>query len=124
MEDKDGFRVIDRRGASREEEPKKDTPIVGQGFTMKEAPPADPGAIDFPTFVLSLGTGALIHMGLAPDPMTGKAEKNLELAKQNIDILGLIQEKTRGNLSEDEKQLLESLLTEVRLRFVEASRKP
>lgn len=123
MEDKDSsFRVIDRRGAARDEDETPKGAVQGKGFVKHETPPSSPTDIDFSTFVLSLATGALINMGLAPDPTTGKAAKNLELAKQNIDILGLIHEKTRGNLSEDEKQLIESLLTEIRIRFVDSSK--
>jgi hypothetical protein len=79
------------------------------------------GTIDFPTFVFSLATGALIHLGLSPDPATGKTEKNLSLAQQNIELLVLLKAKTKGNLTEDESKMLESLLSEVQLRFVEAS---
>ncbi len=81
--------------------------------------------VDFSTFIFSLATGALIHLGLAPDPATGKTEINVTLAQQNIDLLQLLKAKTRGNLTEDESKMLESLVSEVQLRFVEvtASRK-
>jgi hypothetical protein len=119
------FRVIDKRGARKEEKPKeeKQKDAAGEGFTMKETPEHGPSEIDFSTLVFSFATSAMINLGLAPDPMTKKTEKNLELAKQNIDILSILQEKTRNNLTPDEKTLLENLLTEVRLRFVEASKK-
>lgn len=115
--DSEDFKVVDRRhsaeGASK-----------GEGFTMKESeePQAAPGTVDFSTLVFSLATGALINMGLAPDPVTKKVNKNLELAKQNIDILNLLETKTKGNLTAEEKQLFENLLTEVRLKFVQASK--
>lgn len=97
----------------------------GEGFVMKETPTEErQGEVDFPTFIFSLATGAFINLGLAPDPMTGKTEKNLELARQNIDILVMLKAKTKGNLSKDEGQLLESLLSEAQLRFVEVSRRP
>lgn len=116
----DEFKVIDRRSANRDDEKPKKT--KGEDFTMEEAKDAGPQDIDFSTLVFSLATGALIQMGLAPDPMTKKVSKNLGLAKQNIDILGILQAKTKGNLSPDEDKMLESLLTEVRLKYVEASR--
>src|SRR5687768_7704581 len=95
----------------------------GEGFTMKENKEAQGAStIDFSTLCFSLATGALINLGLAPDPVTKKTQKNVELARQNIEILTLLQEKTKGNLSDEEAQLLENLLTEVRLRFVEASK--
>ena len=77
-------------------------------------------ALDFSTFVLSLATSALYHMRLVPDPEKGELpELNLPLARQTIDTLEMLQEKTRGNLDEEERKLLESLLYEVRMRFVE-----
>lgn len=78
--------------------------------------------LDFSTLVLSFATSAMINMGIAPDPQTGKTNKNLELAKQNIEILGVLEAKTKGNLTPEESKLLESILSEVRLRFVEASK--
>lgn len=80
-------------------------------------------AMDFSTFALSLSTSALVHLGLVPDPQTSRpAPKNLALARQTIDILEMLAAKTRGNLDADESHLIESLLYELRIRFVEASR--
>lgn len=81
-------------------------------------------AIDFYTFVLSLGSSVLIHLGDAPHPETGKpAERNLPLAQQSIEILAMLQQKTRGNLSPEEEKLLDQLLLDLKLRYVEASRR-
>lgn len=78
-----------------------------------------PAPIDFYTFVLSLGSSAFVHLGDAPHPETGEiAEANLLLAKQTIDILSMLAEKTRGNLTEEEARFLENLLTDLRLRYV------
>jgi hypothetical protein len=122
-EDPKDFKVIDRRGSRDGESKEKEA--KGESFTMKdtkEAPPS-PTQIDFATLCLSLATGALMNLGVQPDPSSKtKPEKNLALAQQNIEILNLLKEKTKGNLSPDESQLLEHILTEVRLRFVEASR--
>lgn len=80
-------------------------------------------AIDFSTFILSLSTSALYHLGLAPDPETGKpSSPNLVLARQTIDTLEILREKTLGNLDVEESRLLESLLYELHMRFVEASK--
>jgi hypothetical protein len=77
--------------------------------------------IDFSTFVVSLSTSALYSLGLAANPETGQVEApNLELARQAIDTLELLQEKTRGNLDAEEYKLLESLLYDLHLRFVES----
>ena len=77
-------------------------------------------AINFVAFVLSLAHTAAVHFGDIPDPVSGqKAEVNLPAAQQMIDILALIEEKTRGNLTAEERQLLEQVLFELRLHFVE-----
>jgi hypothetical protein len=80
------------------------------------------GPIDFYTFVLSLGSAAFVHLGDAPHPETGKpVEPDLLVAKQSIDILAMLQEKTKGNLTEEEARVLDTLLTDLRIRFVQKS---
>jgi len=77
--------------------------------------------LTFTAFVLSLASTAAIHFGDMPDPISGEpAEENLEGAAQMIEILGLLDEKTRGNLTAEEHQVLEQVLFELRMRFVEA----
>ena len=78
--------------------------------------------LSFTAFVLSLASTAAIHFGDLPDPASGAhAEPNLEGAAQMIEILALLAEKTRGNLTAEERQVLEQVLYELRMRFVEAS---
>jgi hypothetical protein len=80
------------------------------------------GDLSFTTFVVSLASSAAIHFGDLPDPSTGEpVEVNLEGAAQMIDILALLEEKTRGNLTLEERQVLEQVLYELRLRFVEST---
>jgi len=79
-------------------------------------------SIDFPTFVLSIASAAMMGLGLAPRPDSGKTEVELEMARQNIDLLEMIREKTRNNLTSDEEKLLERVLFEVRTKFVEVSK--
>lgn len=74
--------------------------------------------ITFSTFIFSLNSSALFHLGMVPDPTTGKTEKNLPLAKQSIDILGMLDEKTKGNLTSDEEKLLRHILHDLRLMYV------
>lgn len=74
--------------------------------------------IDFSTFVVSLSHSALVHLGDAADA-DGSVQKDLPLARQTIDILALLQEKTKGNLDGDEERLLNQVLYDLRLRFVE-----
>ncbi len=81
--------------------------------------------IDFSTFVLSLGTSALYQLGEIGDSESGTegpVEPNLPIARQTIDTLEMLQDKTRGNLTDTESKLLESILYELHMRFVEASK--
>ena len=74
--------------------------------------------INFQTFVFSLNASALVQLGLMEDPATGKNEKNLPLVKQTIDMLSMLQEKTKGNLSKDEDEMLKHVLYDLRIRYV------
>lgn len=76
------------------------------------------GLINFSTFILSLNTAALIHLGELPDPITNKKEVNLTLAKQTIDTLEVLREKTKGNLTPEEERLLQTILYELKLKFL------
>jgi Domain of unknown function (DUF1844) len=78
-------------------------------------------ALSFTAFVLSLASTAAIHFGDLPDPVSGeRSQPNLDGASQMIEILTLLEEKTRGNLTAEERQVLEQVLYELRMRFVEA----
>ena len=88
----------------------------GETFVMQEG--QGDGPISFSTFILGLASTALIHLGEAPDPETGRRTVSLELARQSIGLLDLLEQKTRGNLTADEQQLFSSLLTDLRLKFV------
>ena len=79
--------------------------------------------VDFSTLVLSLGTTALYQMGVVPNPESGRAvEAEPIVAQQTIDTLEMLRDKTRGNLDAEERKLLDSLLYELRMRFVDLSR--
>ncbi len=84
-----------------------------------------PPKLDFNAFVLSLGSSAVIHLCEAPDPVTGKKndKPDFAMAQQSIDLLALLQEKTRGNLTDDESRFLQQLLTDLRVLYVQASQK-
>ncbi len=79
--------------------------------------------VSFSSFVVSLATSAMLHLGEAPDPQTGKVCSDLVLARNTIDLLGLLQQKTKGNLDVEEARLVEALLYELRMKYVEASSK-
>ena len=87
--------------------------------------PPEPGLspIDFSTFVMSLGSSAMVNLGLIPVPGTDEVTCDLASAKQMIDILGILEEKTRGNLDDAETRLLASLLYDLRVKYVDASKK-
>ena len=96
-----------------------------EGSEAESAGPAgdsDPQApmpeINFSTFVVSLNASALLHLGAIEDPTTGKKDKDLPMAKQTIDILSMLKEKTSGNLSNDEENLLKSILYDLRMIYV------
>ena len=78
--------------------------------------------ITFSTFIFSLNTSALVHLGDYPDPSTGKSEEDLPLAKQTIDLIALLEEKSRGNLTKDEESLIKHILYDLRLRYVQKTR--
>lgn len=86
-----------------------------------ETPETPESGITFTGFILSLATTAAVHFGDIADPNTGEpAEPNLMAAAQMIELIGLLQEKTRGNLIEPEERLVDDLLYELRLRYVQA----
>jgi hypothetical protein len=82
-----------------------------------------PEQVSFMTLVLSLATSAAVHFGDVGDPATGeRSDVNLEGARQMVEILGILQEKTRGNLTPEEATILERVLFELRMRYVEVQR--
>jgi hypothetical protein len=96
----------------------EDTGNAGSGAQPKwSATPTLP-AINFATFIFSLNSSALTQLGLVADPVTDEKGKNLPLAKQTIDILSMLQEKTRGNLDPDEAAMLKNILYDLRILYV------
>jgi len=93
----------------------------GETFVMKD--PGSTGGLDFSTFLLGLASSALIHLGAAPHPETGTTQVDLTAARQTLDVLDLLRTKTKGNLTAEEERLFESMLADLRFRFVEAAKK-
>lgn len=135
-----GFKVNDRRrfasdGTARSEAPEPEPPgepasesasqAKAEEATEAKFPPHEGSEgsglppPDFSSLLLSLAANAQAALGIAPDPISGKLEKNLAQAKSVIDLLGVLEEKTKGNLSQEEARLLEALLYELRMRYVE-----
>lgn len=96
-----------------EKQPAQDTASVDQFEEMSPLP-----EINFATFIFSLNSSALVQLGILEDPATNRKTKNLPIAKQTIDILGMLEEKTKGNLSQDEANLLKNILYDLRLMYV------
>jgi hypothetical protein len=122
---KGGFTVTDRRGFGEGGDPRvPEEPAPPANDAAKAAPAGTAGlpAVDFHTFVLSLGSSALLHLGELEHPDVGAPQKDLPLAKHTIDILVMLEEKTRGNLTPAEEKLIGSLLYDLRLRYVEAQK--
>lgn len=130
-EEKKGFIIKDRRIFSQDaqdvkkEEDKKETAaeetkeeVMREESALEEAESTSQfPEINFATFIFSLNSSALVHLGVIEDPATGQ-KKSLPLAKQTIDILGVLEEKTRGNLTEEEENLLKHILHDLRLMYV------
>lgn len=111
--DDKGFTVIDRRGSAG------DAPSPPPA----ESPQRQQPKVDFSMLAQSIAFSALHYLGLMTEPESGRAsERDLPLARHNIEILELLEEKTRGNLSDDEAKLIANLLYEVRMHFVEATK--
>jgi hypothetical protein len=102
-------------------------------LSQKDAAEASPRAheersvplpeVTLATFIFSLSSSALLHLGEIPDPETTSVRVDLPLAKQIIDTLGMLQEKTKGNLNSDEDNLLRTVLYDLRMRYVQKSNK-
>lgn len=90
-----------------------------QEAAEKSAAGTAPGPeITFASLIFSLSSTAFMHLGAMPDPNSGKTEKNLPLAKQTIDLLGVLREKTRNNLDQEEENLFEHLLYDLRMAYI------
>ena len=131
-----GFVIRDKRQFTTEGEAKPEAEAAKDTTTSETAEKGETGEdesqesagmpfpeINFASFVLSISSSVLLHFGDVPDPISGKKERNLPMAKQTIDILGILKEKTKGNLDKEEEQLLENLLHDLRLKYVQECKK-
>lgn len=118
------FVVRDKRFTAQKEEEK-----VSPGNEKMEEPLREEVSgeevplpeINFTSFILSLGTSALIQLGEIEDPFTKKQSKDLPIAKQTIDLIGMLREKTKGNLTSEEGNFLDNALFDLRMRYVKAT---
>ncbi len=142
MEEKEdkGFVVRDRRKVSLEDLDKE--PAAGETKQEEKAEDTRPQEtkeesqasgrnreesrmhlpeVSFATFVFSLSSSALVHLGEIPEPESKEAHVDLGMAKQIIDTLGMLHEKTKGNLDENEEHLMKSILYDLRMRYIQKS---
>ena len=121
-QDADEKQEEDEKSAEQEEKPADEKPAEQEveepsAAEDQEEEPQFP-EINFPTFVASLNASALVHLGVIDDPASGKKSKNLPMAKQTIDILSMLEEKTTGNLAKDEADMLKNVLYDLRIMYV------
>jgi hypothetical protein len=128
MSETKDFVIKDKRFFAEEnrDQDKKEpsTEEVEEHVSKEDASDEDPAAefqlpeINFATFIMSLNASALMNLGVIDDPNTGKKVKNLPIGKQTIDILAMLEEKTRGNLTQDEENMLKNILYDLRMIYV------
>jgi len=137
-EDK-GFVIKDRRRFAEDAETDRQAPEekAAEAGEQKTRKPVEPGPeesqeeygfehgpfpeVSMATFIFSLSSSALVHLGEIPEPETNRAHMDLAMAKQIIDTLGMLEDKTKGNLDQDEERLMKSVLYDLRMRYVQKS---
>jgi hypothetical protein len=129
-QEEQSFRVTDKRGFQEEKEPivpeasekTEAKPTLESSSKREERAPEPEGSsshqIDFPSYIISYYTQGMVLLGEVPNPYTKKMEEDVEAARHMIDILSMLEQKTKGNLSKEEQQLLESVIYELRLKFM------
>ena len=129
---KNEFIVRDRRISSSEASGDSSEPLTEQsgqepsnaeraaGISSEQKRTEPFPELDFSAFILTLATTAQVGLGSMPNPQTHQSEQNLPTAKQLIDIIGLLKDKTKGNLNQDEQALLDSALSNLRMQYVRA----
>lgn len=120
--DEEKFTVTDRRPRFDEESGSSPSPS-SEGTDWREKSSVPPGPVSFSGFILSLGTSALIHLGEENDPLASKKEVKLERAREVIDLLSMLEVKTKGNLSSEEENLVTHLLYTLRMKYMQAEKR-
>ncbi|HDR16939.1 MAG TPA: DUF1844 domain-containing protein [Desulfobacteraceae bacterium] len=132
-EEEKGFVIKDRRAfygegrVKEQEEPgreKYEKPSGGSGESSKEAGGGSTPLpeVNFTSLIFSLSSSALLHLGEMADPQSGKIALDLPLAKHAIDTIAMLKDKTKGNLNEEERKFTETVLTDLRWRYVRAAK--
>ena len=128
-EEEKGFVIKDKRSfdekgelkdTKAEQEPRKKEPEEQAPKKEAERPPLP--EVNFTSLIFSLSSTALFHLGEIADPQSGKKAQDLPLAKHSIDTISMLQEKTKGNLTEEEQKFVDNVLTDLRWRYVKATK--
>jgi hypothetical protein len=129
-EEEKGFIIKDRRSFDKEGELKEEKGAGDAGSHKTEDGKREQDTqriplpeVNFNSLIFSLSSSALLNMGDIAEPQTGERKKDLPMAKYSIDIISMLQEKTKGNLTEEEHKFLDNILADLRLRYVKASKK-
>jgi len=129
-EEEKGFIIKDRRSFDKEGELKEEKGAGDDGSqkmkeekTERDTQRIPLPEVNFNSLIFSLSSSALLNMGDIAEPQTGERKKDLPMAKYSIDIISMLQEKTKGNLTEEEHKFLDNILADLRLRYVKASKK-
>lgn len=123
MVEEEELKIVDKRGQGKEPDKLMSSEKIdlskSEAKTSEDATP-----VDFASFTVGLATQAMMLLGEIPEPQTGKLlQVNLNGARQLIDIISLLQEKTKGNLTQDEEKLLQDIITSLRIEFVKKAKK-
>ncbi len=125
MEEK-GFKVKDRRLFDKDGRPRESVEETGKE-EKKESQAQDKSReriplpeVTFSSLIMTLTSSVLVYFGEIPDPVTGEKKVDLDLAKHGIDTIALLKEKTKGNLTTEEQNMIDTILTELRLKYVKA----
>ena len=126
-----GFIIQDKRSFGRDgelrEKEEKDEKVESEKGKKEEAKAGDEERpplpeVNFNSLIFSLSSSALLHIGEIADPQTGEKKKDLQMAKHSIDIIAMLKDKTKGNLTDEERQFIDNILTDLRLRYVKATK--
>ncbi|MBW1805765.1 MAG: DUF1844 domain-containing protein [Deltaproteobacteria bacterium] len=128
-----GFIIKDKRSLDEEGELKEENETAGEKTPKAEAPKTEAPKTDssqrpplpevnFNSLIFSLSSSALFHLGEIADPQSGEKTKDLPMAKHSIDIIAMLKDKTKGNLTGEEEKFIENILADLRMRYVKATK--
>ena len=114
--DEEGHLKEEQKEEGKAQEEQKEEPKKEEG---KRAPLPE---VNFNSLIFSLSSSALLHLGEIADPQSGETKKDIDMAKHSIDIIAMLKEKTKGNLTDEEQKFIDNILADLRFRFVQAAK--